>query len=99
MYARIIATESIVYEGPENDGIRVLYTFAKRDDVDRNVVLLQLLGELDHCTLLGGLALKWRADERDDALTQVLVLPVLERELCDRDSGREICRAFNFPCR
>lgn len=60
----------------------LLDTIAKCDQVDRNVVLLELLSETDQGTLgLCGGVFEWRADEDHDALAQVLVLPMLKRKL------------------
>ena len=69
---------------------RLLDAVSKRDHVERDVVLLELLGEADERALgVGRGVLEWGADKDDDALAQVLVLPVLERELRDRDRRRD----------
>jgi hypothetical protein len=68
----------------------LLYAVSKRDDVERDVVLLEFLGEADERALgVGRGVLERGADEDDDALAEGLILPVLERELRDRDGGRD----------
>ena len=68
----------------------LLDPIAKGDDVERDVVLLELLGEADERALrVGRGVVERRADKDDDALPQVLVLAVLERELRDCDRGRD----------
>mmetsp|Transcript_4914 Transcript_4914/g.12372 ORF Transcript_4914/g.12372 Transcript_4914/m.12372 type:complete len:493 (+) Transcript_4914:102-1580(+) len=66
---------------------------AKAHDVDAHVVLLQLLGDLHQGLLLLD---QRRADEGDDALPLVLVLPVLERQLRDLHPLDERDVAFRF---
>ena len=67
-----------------------LDAIAKRDNVERDVVLLEFLGEADEGAFrVGRGVLERRANKDDDALAEVLVLPVLERELGDRDRGRD----------
>lgn len=68
----------------------LLDAVAECDQVERDVVLLEFLGETDQGALcVWGRVLERRADEDDDALAEVLVLPVLERELRDCDRGRD----------
>ena len=72
----------------------LLDAVAKGDDVERDVVLLELLREADERALrLRRGVLERRADKDDHALPQVLVLAVLERELRDRDRRRDRRRA------
>lgn len=68
----------------------LLDPIAKGDNVQRDVVLLELLGETDERALgVGRGVLEGRADKDDDALSRVFVLAVLERQLRYRDRGRD----------
>ena len=63
---------------------------AKRDQVERDVVLLEFLGETDQGALgVRGGIFERGADENNHSLAEVLILPVLERELRDCDCGRD----------
>ena len=67
-----------------------LDAITKCDQVERDVVLLEFLGETDQSALgVRGGIFKRGTDENDHALAEVLILPVLERELCNCDCGRD----------
>ena len=85
---RVVVLGDVLDKCAENGGILVLCGLAERDNVHRDAVLLELLREAHHAALVRGGALQRRADKYEDALSKVLVLPVLERELRDGDGGR-----------
>lgn len=92
--ARVIPAARVVHERAQ-DGL-ARDAVAVRDDVDRDVVLLELLRELDHGLLVRAAAREGRRDEHDDALAQVLVLAVLERELRDGERGGDVDGPADF---
>ena len=92
--ARIITAVRGIDERAEH-GV-LLDRVAEHDNVDRNIILLELLREAHHAALVRGGALQRRADKYEDALSKVLVLPVLERELRDVDRGGDVDFAADF---
>lgn len=99
---RVITTARALHKGPQDAPGRTLLrcrplllnTIPIAHDINRDVVLLQLLGQLDHVLLVCGLTFKWRADKDDDALAEVLVLAVLQRKLRNGNrSGNVDCSA------
>jgi len=90
---RVVGRGSVLDKGAE-DALAALACLldavSKGDDVERDVVLLEFFGEADERALGVGRGVVERgADKDDDALAEVFVLSVLERELCDRDCRRD----------
>jgi len=67
--------------------LAVVFHFTNADNINRNIILLQLLSNL-HKLLLG---FKYGStDESNNALSTVLVLPVLQRQLGDLHGGGQV---------
>mmetsp|Transcript_8531 Transcript_8531/g.14662 ORF Transcript_8531/g.14662 Transcript_8531/m.14662 type:complete len:204 (-) Transcript_8531:82-693(-) len=71
----------------------VIHLALKADNVHSHTVLLQLLCNLDQCLLV---LPHWGRYKYDDALPLVLVLPVLQSQLCNLHSCCEIRYALNI---
>ena len=89
--APTVPTCSRVNECPQSRV--VLISFTKRHNINRYVVLLEPLPQLDKGFLVHT---KWGTYKHDDTLTLILVLAVLKRKLSDLDSGGNIGLATNF---
>lgn len=96
--SRVIAAVHIINKSFQHSrSSTVLQPIAKRDDVNSDVVLLELLRQLDHRLLVLVLALaRGRADEHDNALAEVLVFSVLQGELGDGKRGGDVDLAAGF---
>jgi hypothetical protein len=96
---RVIAIIDVIHKRFE-DRRALLNTVAESNNVDCNVILLELLRELHHRLLVAIIRVIWGGgDKDDDALTEVLVLSVLQRELGDGQCRWDVDLATNFPLR
>jgi len=97
--ARIIAAARCLHKC-FHDGLPILCRFldavSVTHDIDRNIVLLELLRELHHRLLVCSLAIERRGDENNDALAEVLVLTVLESKLGNGNGSRDVYLAADF---
>merc|ERR1719339_588424 len=66
--------------------VSVRLVLPKVDNVDVDLLLFQLLGQLDHLLLVG---FNWRANKGNNPSLVILALPVLERQVGDFNSRDE----------
>ena|SRR6188768_2973433 len=92
---RIIAAIDVVHKCLKHSTFSFLDAISERNNVHRDVVLLQLLCKLNHRILI----CFWRrCNKHNYTLTQVLVLSMLQRELGNGESDRNVDFTSNFAC-
>lgn len=73
--------------------LALLDPVSEADHIDRNIILFEFLRETSEMLVVRRDAVERRSQEDDDALAQVLVLPVLQRKLGNVKGGGKFSRA------